>query len=479
VTAVPAPADTPIISTEPAPADTPIISTDPAPPVSIEMDVCPARLSDFEDGSSCDGLVPDDKASKGCGYEEIVGSPPISSEKIACECVKANPVWACRSLGLTPIAAPNECPPQDSPPANGDSCAGLLVMENSAQTCMFSRRFSTSSELETFNCECSNAAGSTVDLWSCDGSFMPVVAPSLMPAGQIQPSTTIPVPAAPTAPTATTPTECGTFPGDGTTCAGVLPVGLSSASCNYSQTITTNGVPLDETATCECDAATEVWNCVGSLTPAPPNAVPVVPTMMPILSGVPAPTMMPILSGVPAPTMMPILSGVPAPTETTPPAPADGSIAIPNSVDFSSGSAICPAKITNCEPCAEFFPNAIEGSCTQSTQITYEGAVTPFQIQCRCPEQEIDTPTWSCRFIGGTENSITIPASPICAPENYIPSEDFPEDFTDPEGPGDFTDPEGPEDFIDPVGPEDFTDSEEDLPDPELEFINPELDFSP
>merc|ERR1712166_937590 len=109
------------------------------------------------------------------------------------------------------------------------------------------------------------------------------------------------------------------------------------------------------------------------------------------------------------------------------------------------------------------------GSCTQSTQITYEGVVTPYQIQCRCPEQEIDTPTWSCRFIGGTENSITIPASPICAPE----------DFTNPEGPGDFTDPEGPEDFIDPVGPEDFTDPEEDLPDPELEFINPDLDFSP
>ena len=248
---------------------------------------------------------------------------------------------------------------------------------------------------------------------------MPVVAPSLMPAGQIQPSITIPVPAAPTAPTATTPTECGTFPGDGTTCAGVLPVGLSSASCNYSQTITTNGVPLDETATCECDAATAIWNCVGSLTPAPPNAVPVVPTMMPILSpivptmmpilsGVPAPTMMPILSGVPAPTMMPILSGVPAPTETTPPAPADGSIAIPDSVDFSSGSAICPAKITNCEPCAEFFPNSIEGSCTQYTQITYEGVVTPFQIQCRCPEQEIDTPTWSCRFIGGTESTYRI-----------------------------------------------------------------------
>jgi len=206
VTAVPAP----------APADMPILGGVTTPPVSMEMGGtgCPAGLSDFEDGSSCDGLVPDDKASKGCGYEEIVGSPPISSEKIACECVKANPVWACRSLGLTPIAAPNECPPQDSPPANGDSCAGLLVMENSAQTCMFSRRFSTSSELETFNCECSNAAGSTVDLWSCDGSFMPVVAPSLMPAGQIQPSTTIPVPAAPTATTATTPTECGTFPGD-------------------------------------------------------------------------------------------------------------------------------------------------------------------------------------------------------------------------------------------------------------------------
>jgi len=444
----PAPTDMPITSTEPAPTDMPILVGATAPPVSTEMGGtgCPARLSDFTDGSSCAGSVPDEKASIGCGYEVIVGSPPLSSEAIICECVKANPLWACRSLGLTPIASPNECPSQDSPPANGDSCAGLLVTEDSAQTCMFSRKLSSSSELETFNCTCSNAAGSTVDLWSCDGSFMPVVAPSLMPAGQVQPSTTIPVPTAPTTPTTTTPMVCGTFPGDGTTCAGVLPVGLSSASCNYSQTITTNGVPLDETATCECDASTEIWNCVGSFTPAPPNAVPVVPTMMPILSGVPEPTEMPILSGVPEPTEMPILSGAPEPTEmpilsgvpeptempilsgvpeptgTTPPAPTDGLIAIPNSVDFSSGSDLCPAKITNCEPCAQYFPNSIEGSCTQFTQIPYEGAPTTFKIQCRCPEQEIDTPTWSCRFIGGTENSITFPASPICAPE----------DFTDP-----------------------------------------------
>jgi hypothetical protein len=252
-----------------------------------------------------------------------------------------------------------------------------------------------------------------LESWSCDGSFMPVVAPSLMPAGQVQPSTTIPVPATPTAPTTTTPMVCGTFPGDGTTCAGVLPVGLSSASCNYSQTITTNGVPISETATCECDASTVIWNCVGSFTPAPPNAVPVVPTMMPVLSGLPEPTMMPVLSGAPEPTEMPILSSDPAPTDmpilptaTTPPAPTDGSIAIPGSVDFSSGSAICPAKITNCGPCADFFADsAIEGSCTQFTQIPYEGVPTTFKIQCRCPEQEIDTPTWSCRFIGGTEST--------------------------------------------------------------------------
>jgi hypothetical protein len=231
---------------------------------------------------------------------------------------------------------------------------------------------------------------------------MPVVAPSLMPAGQVQPSTSMmPAPATPVTPTE--PTACPPFPGDGTSCAGVLPVGLSSASCNYSQTITTNGVPLSETATCVCDASTAIWNCVGSFTPAPPNAVPVVPTdMMPVLSGVPAPTEMPILSGVPAPTEMPILSGVPAPTETTPPAPTDGSFAIPNSVNFSTGSNICPAKITNCEPCAEFFAeDAIEGSCRQFTQIPYLGVPTTVQIQCRCPEQEIDIPTWSCRFIGG------------------------------------------------------------------------------
>jgi hypothetical protein len=252
--------------------------------------------------------------------------------------------------------------------------------------------------------------------WSCDGSFMPVTAPSLMPAGQVQPSTSMmPVPATPTA-----TMTCANipFPGDGTSCVGVLPAGLSSATCNYSQTITTDGVPVSESATCECDSS-NVWNCQGSFTPAPPNAVPVVPTdmmpilsgvpeptEMPILSGVPAPTEMPILSGVPAPTDMPILSGVPAPTATLPPAaPSDGSIAIPDSVNFSSGSAICPAKITNCEPCAQFFEGAIEGSCSQFTQVSYLGVPTTFRIQCRCPLQSITNPTWSCVFIGGDEGT--------------------------------------------------------------------------
>jgi hypothetical protein len=55
---------------------------------------------------------------------------------------------------------------------------------------MYLGKLSSSSNLETFNCVCSDAAGSTVNLWSCDGSFAPAAAPSYMPAGQVQPVTT-------------------------------------------------------------------------------------------------------------------------------------------------------------------------------------------------------------------------------------------------------------------------------------------------
>jgi hypothetical protein len=116
----------PILSGITTPTMAPILSGVTTPPVFMGGTGCPARLSDFENGSSCAGLVPDDKASIGCGYEVIVGSPPTSSERILCQCDKANPLWECRSLGIEPIAAPNQCPPQDSPPLNGDSCAGLL-----------------------------------------------------------------------------------------------------------------------------------------------------------------------------------------------------------------------------------------------------------------------------------------------------------------------------------------------------------------
>ena len=213
-----------------------------------------------QDGAACTDALTGGQATVGCGGESYTDT--VRTETI-CTCAAADPIWKCVSTD-TDIPANNPCPAQDSSPISGDSCDGLLVIPDSSQTCMFSRKFSSSSDLETFNCVCSNAAGSTVNLWSCDGSFAPAVAPTYMPAGQVQPSTTIPVPTAPT-----TPMVCGTFPGDGTTCAGVLPVGLSSASCNYSQTITTNGVPLDEAATCECDASTEIWNCVGSYTTTP------------------------------------------------------------------------------------------------------------------------------------------------------------------------------------------------------------------
>jgi hypothetical protein len=139
-----------------------------------------------QDGAACTDALTGGQVTVGCAGESYTDTVRTD---FSCTCAAADPIWKCVSTA-TDIPANNPCPAQDSSPVSGDSCAEQLVLPDSSQTCMFSRRFSSSSNLETFNCVCSNAAGSTVDLWTCDGSFAPAAAPSYMPAGQIQPVTT-------------------------------------------------------------------------------------------------------------------------------------------------------------------------------------------------------------------------------------------------------------------------------------------------
>jgi hypothetical protein len=140
-----------------------------------------------QEGAACTDALADDQATVGCGGESYTGTVRTD---LSCTCDRADPIWKCVSTA-TDIPANKACPAQDTPAASGVSCADQLAVADSSQTCMFSRKFSSSSVTETFYCVCSNAAGSNVDIWSCDGTFAPAVAPTYMPAGQIQPTTTI------------------------------------------------------------------------------------------------------------------------------------------------------------------------------------------------------------------------------------------------------------------------------------------------
>mmetsp|Transcript_39034 Transcript_39034/g.44612 ORF Transcript_39034/g.44612 Transcript_39034/m.44612 type:complete len:628 (+) Transcript_39034:151-2034(+) len=311
VPVVPAPTTAPVVPVivAPTPAPTvvsvtiePVVPATPAVPATTNAPAvvvvpgigstipagCPSSKKDAVDGASCAGTVPDDKSMIGCGYIEQSGTPPndLTESTVMCVCDKAieSLTWACETLETTtpapappsvapPSSADTFCPSQENPPEDGSSCEGILPVAITEGTCTFSQSINDGS-LETKKCTC------VLDnpVWSCVGdSFSPVQAPvSLMPAGQTLPNSSMPVPATPGPPTETT-TQCPpSFPGDGTSCAGILQGGLAQASCSFSQTVTTNGVTVSESATCGCAVANdELWTCEGTISTAPSNAVPV------------------------------------------------------------------------------------------------------------------------------------------------------------------------------------------------------------
>jgi len=272
-----------------APTDAPVVVV--VPGTGPGSDTIPAGCppNKVQDGSSCANTVPDDQSTIGCGYIEQSGTPPndVTETKILCVCdtaIDESLTWACDTLETTtpapasPSAAPPSstdtfCPSQENPPDDGSSCEGILPVAITEGTCTFLQQ-TTNSALESKKCTCVLEN----PVWSCVGdSLSPVQSPvSLMPAGQTLPTSSMPVPATPGPPTETT-TQCPpSFPGDGTSCAGILQGGLAQASCTFSQTVTTNGVTVSESATCGCAVASdELWTCEGTISTAPSNAVPV------------------------------------------------------------------------------------------------------------------------------------------------------------------------------------------------------------
>jgi len=497
---VPAPTTAPVVPVVVAPTAAPVpaavvpavpATTEPVvPAVPVEQGSVGCPPEKAENGASCAGTVPEDKSAIGCGYIEQSGSDPnqLTETKSECVCDTAVPslTWACTTLETTtpapapPSVAPPSstdtfCPSQDNPPEDGSSCEGILPVAITEGTCTFSQSMNGGS-FETKKCTC------VLDnpVWSCIGdSFSPVPAPvSFMPAGQTLPTSSMPVPATPGPPTETT--TCPTsFPGDGTSCEGVLKGGLANASCNFSQTVTTNGVPVSESATCGCAASDEIWNCQGTISSPPPNATPAVtppapapvpvvpaPTTVPVVPvivvaptatpvsvvttaapvpavvvpAVPATTAEPVVvPAVPA-TAQPVVPAVPVtaepvpaePVVVVPAVPATDAPVVPVPPDAGTGTDIpagCPPnKVQNGSSCANTVP--ADKSAIGCGYIEQSGsnpmALTESKILCVC-DTAIDSLTWDCNVL---ETTTPAPAPPSAAPpsstDTFCPSQDNP-----------------------------------------------------
>jgi len=228
---------------------------------------CPAGIP--ENGSSCAGVVPQDKASVMCGGERTtgLGTPEAKIEIIECTC-DGSAVWTCTTVRTeTPAPAPPGgggelgCPERNSDaPLTGDSCQGVLGLGITGQTCMFLQTLPDRST-ESITCDC---ASSTMT-WTCDGVLSPIAAPTLAPAGSLVPVSIQPATASPASPvvTANCPEKGTPPPVHGSSCAGVLPTDLPSATCTWTQTSSVNGVTTGQTTICTCSATDSLWDCGG------------------------------------------------------------------------------------------------------------------------------------------------------------------------------------------------------------------------
>jgi len=139
-----------------------------------------------QDGVACEDAMPEGNSLIGCMGESYAGSTKTDA---SCTCEVADPFWKCTTTD-TVMEANEPCPSQETPKANGDSCEGQLSQADSSMTCMWSQKVSFSATIDSFNCVCSNAAGSTPNVWSCDGTFPPIVNPTIVAADTTQPITT-------------------------------------------------------------------------------------------------------------------------------------------------------------------------------------------------------------------------------------------------------------------------------------------------
>jgi len=298
---------------------------EPVPNPNIP-EFCLALTGIPRNGTSCEGVLPDDIQTGGCGGEIIaIGEDglPVNVTRASCSCDKANPIWMCTEIIET--RAPTEAPPDEGPapipgdlcdiptPSTGDSCSSNLVLTIDYLQCTFMQFETDSNNMMTgaeISCECDSrgSANPADTTWVCDGTLPPISDPTLMPAGEAQPISmepvpVVPVPAGPVEPTC--PPQ-GSPPDTGESCDGVLPGILSSATCNYSTTVTQNSMTTVYQKACTCRASTGLWSCTGGI-PEPEE----LPAPVPEPEELPAPVTDQVTDPVLAPEPVTVTDSVP------------------------------------------------------------------------------------------------------------------------------------------------------------------------
>lgn len=265
---------------------------------------------------------------------------PITRVIVSCSCSTDNPIWLCMDLSVEtvpPQAPDDKC---DIPtPNTGDRCASVLNLLDYLK-CTFMQGETTNGVVvsdATVTCECDGNIPNPDDAtWNCDGTLPPISSPSLMPAGEAQPVSFVPLP------TSVNPMEVDcpadeSKPNDGDDCQGFLPESaMTEATCNYSETSMNGETTTTSTSSCTCSRNTGEWSCVGA------SSIAVVPA--PVSNPDPVPVPAPISVPAPVPELV---SGVTFSEFTC--RPFDSGCSAPHNLpsDCDGTAACCPGNIIN------------------------------------------------------------------------------------------------------------------------------------
>merc|ERR1712008_19842 len=189
-------------------------------------------------------------------------------------------------------------------------------------------------------CDTRNVANTSTVFWDCEGTFPPISTPTLMPAGEPQPVSLMPVPTAPVPFVNPCPSQ---VPNTRESCDSG---GFDSINCSYDQTISTgNSMSITQTF---CMCKDNIWSCSGESPDTPET--------------------------------------LPAPA----PGPNVDNIAVIDTTPGTIGQAGCPSDIQDGTSCVEALGSELQLTCIVNG------------LQCNCADQaDANLLNWSCRSAQG------------------------------------------------------------------------------